>query len=191
MATASKRTIRITVVGDGATGKTCLLIAYKDKRFDERYVPTVFDVYSMTIPINGLEYTVVLSDTAGQEEFDKLRRFAYKDVDCFILTYSVDERTSYENVSSKWIPELRKFAPKAKIILAGTKKDLKRDDPNHITTQEGEDLAQFIGANGFVENSSKSMSFVDATFQMAITSVIQNKNFLNVNRQTRDCCTCV
>ncbi|CAH1968583.1 unnamed protein product [Acanthoscelides obtectus] len=145
----------------------------------------------MTIPINGLEYTVVLSDTAGQEEFDKLRRFAYKDVDCFILTYSVDERTSYENVSSKWIPELRKFAPKAKIILAGTKKDLKRDDPNHITTQEGEDLAQFIGANGFVENSSKSMSFVDATFQMAITSVIQNKNFLNVNRQTRDCCTCV
>nr|CAH7765569.1 unnamed protein product [Callosobruchus chinensis] len=191
MAVAPKKTIRITVVGDGATGKTCLLIAYKDKKFDDRYVPTVFDVYSMTIPINGLEYSIVLSDTAGQEEFDKLRRFAYKDVDCFILTYSVAERASYENVSTKWIPELRRFAPKAKIILAGTKKDLKRDVRDHITTQEGEDLAQFIGANGFIENSSKSMSYVDATFQMAITAVISNKNYLKVNRHTRDCCTCV
>lgn len=34
----------------------------------------------MTIPINDLEYKVILADTAGQEEFDKLRRMAYKDV---------------------------------------------------------------------------------------------------------------
>lgn len=70
----------MTVVGDGDTGKTCMLIVYKDRKFDERYIPTIFDVYSMTIPINGKEYTVILQDTAGQEEFDKLRQLAYKEV---------------------------------------------------------------------------------------------------------------
>lgn len=34
----------------------------------------------MTININDEDYKVILADTAGQEEFDKLRRFAYKDV---------------------------------------------------------------------------------------------------------------
>nr|AEE63545.1 unknown [Dendroctonus ponderosae] len=75
---STSRLIRITVVGDGDTGKTCLLIVYKDKKFDDRYIPTIFDEYSMTIPINYEPYTIVLSDTAGQEEFDKLRRLAYR-----------------------------------------------------------------------------------------------------------------
>jgi GTPase SAR1 family protein len=35
------KTIRITVVGDGGAGKTCMLIVYKDRKFDERYIPTV------------------------------------------------------------------------------------------------------------------------------------------------------
>lgn len=34
-------TIRITVVGDGDTGKTSILIAYKDKAFNDQYIPTV------------------------------------------------------------------------------------------------------------------------------------------------------
>lgn len=33
--------IRITVVGDGDTGKTCMLIVYKDRKYEEYYVPTV------------------------------------------------------------------------------------------------------------------------------------------------------
>lgn len=39
----------------------------------------------MTIPINQKEYTVILSDTAGQEEFDKLRQLAYRDVSTYEL----------------------------------------------------------------------------------------------------------
>lgn len=33
--------IRITVVGDGDTGKTCMLIVYKDKKYQDYYIPTV------------------------------------------------------------------------------------------------------------------------------------------------------
>ncbi|CAG9859405.1 unnamed protein product [Phyllotreta striolata] len=188
---SSSHAIRITVVGDGDTGKTCMLIVYKDKKFDNRYVPTVFDVYSMNIPINGVEYKVILSDTAGQEDFDKLRRLAYKDVDVFIVTYAVNERTSYENVFLKWAPELKKFAPKAKIIVAGTKQDLRTNSRAHVSHEEGEALAKDVNAHGFIENSSKNMSFIDETFQMAISVVVYNQNFLKAKRRSHNLCICL
>ncbi|CAH1173630.1 unnamed protein product [Phaedon cochleariae] len=187
---SSKSTIRLTVVGDGDTGKTCMLIVYKDKKFDERYVPTVFDVYSMDLEINSTTYRIILSDTAGQEDFGKLRTFAYKDVDAFILTYAVDRRASYENVFLKWAPELKRFAPKAKIIVAATKTDL-RTKQNDLQPEDGEMLARDIGANGFIETSSKLMNNVDKAFEMAISAVLYNKNFLRNRRRRSSQCTCL
>lgn len=185
MATSSK-CIRITVVGDGATGKTSMLIVYKDKTYNEAYLPTVFDVYSMTIPINSEEYTVILSDTAGQEEFDKLRKLAYDKTDLFILCYSVDSLDSYENVYFKWAPELKKFCPTAKIVLAGTKIDLRRNSPDsYITTEQGRLLAKKINANAFIENSSRLNYNVNETFNLAILEVVKNRLKPVKNRRNR------
>lgn len=39
-----------------------------------------FDSYSMTVPIGDDRYTIILRDTAGQEEYDRLRPLAYPDV---------------------------------------------------------------------------------------------------------------
>ncbi|XP_060533283.1 transforming protein RhoA-like [Cylas formicarius] len=164
------KSIRITVVGDGDTGKTCLLIVFKDKKFDDRYIPTVFDVYSMTIPINYEEHTIILSDTAGQEEFDKLRKLAYRDADVFILCYSIAERSSFENISLTWAPEVKRCKPNAKIILVATKIDLL--SARKVTPEEGEALAREIGASGFIETSAKNCWNVEAAFQMAIWSVV-------------------
>ncbi|KAK9874587.1 hypothetical protein WA026_005421 [Henosepilachna vigintioctopunctata] len=170
--TLKDKKIRITVVGDGGIGKTSMLIAYKDKTFDDsQYIPTVFDVYSMTVPINGEDYTVILSDTAGQEEFDKLRKFAYKNVDVFILCYSINERSSFENVRLQWNPEIRHSCPHAKIILAGTKAD---DVVNAaVLEMEGRKLAKNIKANGFLHNSAKTRYNIEETFAKAISVALQ------------------
>ncbi|XP_066152647.1 ras-like GTP-binding protein RhoL [Euwallacea fornicatus] len=181
---ASDRIIRITVVGDGDTGKTCLLIVYKDKKFDDRYIPTIFDEYSMTIPINYEPYTIILSDTAGQEEFDKLRRLAYRFADVFLLCYSIAERSSFENVSLTWAPELKKCRSSAKIILVATKIDLLAK--RKVTTEEGEALAKDIGAAGFIETSAKNQWNIDAAFQMALMAVLQRRN--QVQRTSRTSC---
>ena len=106
------QTIKCVVVGDGAVGKTCLLISYTTNKFPSEYVPTVFDNYAVTVMIvfiinQGNEpYTLGLFDTAGQEDYDRLRPLSYPQTDVFLVCFSIVAPASFENVKEKWFPEV-------------------------------------------------------------------------------------
>ncbi|KAK9879649.1 hypothetical protein WA026_006714 [Henosepilachna vigintioctopunctata] len=164
------KNIKITVVGDGIVGKTCLLISYTENRFPEEYIPTVFEHYGQKIIVDDEEYNMTLWDTAGQEDYERLRPLSYPHTDCFLVCFSVDQGlASYENVITKWVPEVRHHNPLSSIILVATKIDL-RDDPtvSCYTRQDGKKLKRKVRANAYVECSAKTREGLEEIFVEAI-----------------------
>jgi len=161
---AQQTVIKTVTVGDGAVGKTCMLVAYAENRFPEEYLPTVFDNYAAQLIVDGVSVSLELWDTAGQEEYDRVRPLSYPNTDVFLLAFSVTSRASFNNIRDKWMVEL-KAQPnvdlsKAKVIVVGTKIDL-RSDPavdksTLVSAEEGAFLAEQIGAHKYLECSADS-----------------------------------
>nr|XP_045598700.1 ras-like GTP-binding protein RhoL isoform X2 [Procambarus clarkii] len=115
----SQRPLKITVVGDGYVGKTSLLVSYTTGKFPEEYIPTVFDNYTGKHTLMQRTYPITLWDSAGQEDYELLRPLSYPGTNVFIVCFALDNHNSFENVTSKWLPELHQKCPKAPIVLVG------------------------------------------------------------------------
>lgn len=177
------RTIKCVTVGDGAVGKTCLLISFTTDAFAGEYIPTVFDNYSANIMVDGQPYAISLWDTAGQEDYDRLRPLSYPQTDVFLVCFSVISPASLDNVGNKWFPEITHHCPRTPIVLVGTKIDL-REDPvmierlrhqyrcGPITMAQGMTKAKELGAVRYVECSAMTQHGVKEVFDEAIRTVI-------------------
>jgi len=178
-------TIKLVVIGDGAVGKTCLLISYANNRFPEDYIPTVFDNYVVNLTAGERNIELGLWDTAGQEEYDRLRPLSYANANVFLICFSLVNPVSFENVSAKWYPEVMHFCPEVPQILVGTKLDarsdqgllekLKSQGQKPVTTEQGQELARKIKAVKYMECSAKTSEGLKAVFDEAIKAVLFQK----------------
>ncbi|KAK6910730.1 GTP-binding protein rhoA [Kwoniella mangroviensis CBS 10435] len=176
---------KLVIVGDGACGKTCLLIVFSKGMFPEVYVPTVFENYVADVEVDGKKVELALWDTAGQEDYDRLRPLSYPDSHVILICFAIDSPDSLDNVQEKWISEVLHFCQGLPIILVACKKDL-RDDPKTVhdlarmnqkpvTRAEGLAVAQKIGAQGYVECSAKLGEGVKEVFQTATRHALMSK----------------
>ncbi|XP_027113418.1 rac-like GTP-binding protein 5 [Coffea eugenioides] len=193
--TTASKFIKCVTVGDGAVGKTCLLISYTSNTFPTDYVPTVFDNFSANVIVDGQTINLGLWDTAGQEDYNRLRPLSYRGADVFILAFSLISRPSFENISKKWVPELRHYAPSVPIVLVGTKLDL-RDDKQFkldypgactISPEQGEELKKQIGAVAYIDCSAKTQQNVKAVFDAAIKVVLRPPKSKKQKKKRRAC----
>lgn len=117
--------MKIVVVGDGTVGKTCVLIRYSKDEFPRGYVPTIFDNYNNQVLVNGSLINLGLWDTAGQEEYERMRTVAYPGANVFLIIFDVTQKSTFENATKKWFPEVKKAVGHAKFVFVGNKSDLR------------------------------------------------------------------
>jgi len=183
--------IKCVFLGDGAVGKTSLIISYTTNGYPSEYVPTAIDTYDVVVHVDGEPVTFEMCDTPGQDDFDTLRPLCYANTDVFLLCFSVVSPSSFQNVKEKWILELKKsHKGKAKtgggrkrgklppIILVGTQSDLREDartlhelgraKEQPITEAEAKKFASSMGAESYVESSSLTQKNLKEVFDQAI-----------------------
>jgi len=173
--------VKLVVVGDGAVGKTSLLISYATNSFPTDYVPTVFENYTARKKRHDDTILLHLWDTAGQEEYDRLRPLSYPGADIVLLCFSTISQASYDAIRDKWAPEVNHYIPEVPHILVGTKIDLREaqhPDPNSgkfepITAEMGQSMAKQIKAAKYLEVSSKTRQGLEDVFNQAIDLVLE------------------
>ncbi|KAG5355156.1 GTP-binding protein [Yarrowia sp. B02] len=181
MTTPLKR--KLVIVGDGACGKTSLLCVFTMGSFPSKYTPTVFDNYVADCRVDGKSVALALWDTAGQEEYERLRPLAYADAHVILIGFALNVFDSLENVAVKWIREVRERCPGVPILLIGLKKDLRASE-NCITLTQGEEMAERIGAKRYLECSALTGQGVDDVFEVATRA-----SLLAVNKSKgKGCC---
>lgn len=190
---------KLVVVGDGGCGKTSLLVVYSEGRFPEEYVPTVFENYVPIVDFRGQRVELALWDTAGQEEYDRLRPLSYPETDVVLMCFAVDYPVSLANVKDKWLPEIVHFCVGVPMLLVGLKIDLREDERTKsllaaqglrpLEYEDGERTAAEIGAVRYVECSAKTQARVAEVFDAALEVACAPRKWKRRGRANRRACT--
>lgn len=175
--------VKCVLVGDGAVGKTSLIIGYTTSAYPREYMPTAYDKYSVVVNINNQPVRLQICDTAGQDDFDALRPLCYPHTDVFLLCFSVVYPTSFYNIAEKWAQEIKQHRPKVPIVLVGTQSDLRTDigvlvelaayREQPVSTQEAKALATSIGAVTYVECSAVTQRNLKEVFDTALLAALK------------------
>ncbi|KAG8817485.1 hypothetical protein FRC17_011213 [Serendipita sp. 399] len=143
----------------------------------------LFDNRTVHINIDGQAMELVLTDTtSGQSQHDEARIRSYSNADAVIICFSIDRPESLRNVQDKWIPEILYFCQNIPIVVVGCKKD-KRDDATAyeklqklstalMTPEDGQKIANQIGAKAYLECSSATNDGVEAVFKHAAKATL-------------------
>ncbi|KAL2086990.1 hypothetical protein ACEWY4_018049 [Coilia grayii] len=201
-----EKKVTCVVVGDGAVGKTSLIVSYTTNGFPSEYIPTALDNFAALVVVDGEPVRLQLCDVSGeafpllsffcqQEEFAQLRSLCYRSADIFLLCYSVVLPSSFRNIASRWAPEIRRHRPDVPILLVGTQSDLREDvhvliqladnQEQPVTTEEARTCAQQINAVTFTECSALTQKNLKEVFDTAILASMQDSNALEQRQYLR------
>ena len=140
--------------------------------------PTAFDYFSASLKVDYLHACLNIADTGGSTEFDKIRLTAYPLTDIIVVVFSVVNRSSFSNVTSKWIPEIKQHCPHAPFLIVGNKIDLREHSnagesvgENIVSKVEGEEQARQLGAVAYMECSALTQEGIRKVFETVVRIV--------------------
>ena len=162
---------KVLLLGDSSVGKTCFLLRYCDKSFQDAHLSTIgldYRLKTMTLN-NNKNIKLQIWDTAGQDRFRAITKNYYKGANGIILIYDVTNVQTFENVKN-WITQIKEEAnPNVVIYLAGNKIDLP-EELRVVQTDEGQKMAEEFQLP-FMEASAKEGVNVNEIFQELVEKI--------------------
>ena len=164
-----KNNIKLVVIGDFGTGKTCIINSLLGKDFDSKSPATTGASYcSKSLILEGHSFTADIWDTCGAEAYKSLTKFFLQGAKGAFIVYEINSKCSFDNIDS-WIKILKEaIKDNIPIIIIGTKCDL--NDYREITVEEGELKAKEYGAD-FIETSALSGKNILNAFEILMRRV--------------------
>ena len=165
--------LKLIVVGNQGTGKSCILNRYVNETFEENYQATIgLDFQSKNITIHDQDVRLILYDTAGQEKFRSLIPTYIREAQIILLIYDIADRDSFDSMP-KWISDVFDVKnSEAVFVLIGNKLDL--ENQRKVSFEEGKRLAQeksFL----FQEVSAKDGKNFETLFEKQIYEEVYKK----------------
>jgi Ras-related protein Rab-6A len=165
--------LKLIVVGNQGTGKSCILNRFVNETFEENYQATIgLDFQSKNITIHDQDVRLILYDTAGQEKFRSLIPMYIREAQIILLIYDITDRDSFDSMP-KWLKEIFDVKnSEAVFVLIGNKIDLEND--RKVPTEEGKKFAE---QNNFIfqEVSAKNGENFEKLFEIQIFEAVYNK----------------
>lgn len=172
--------IKVLTMGDGGTGKSCLIKRYCEQKFVTRYISTIgVDFGVRSIKIDNVTVKVNFWDLSGHPEFFEVRNEFYKDSQAVILVYDVTSRNSFSAIDD-WHKECQKFGGGSCFIkiLCANKVDA-ADKKRAVSPADGQKWAESKGY-AYIETSAKSGQNVNEMFEHAFSEVVSQMNVAKV-----------
>ena len=178
---------KVLLLGDTTVGKTCFLMKYTDKTFQDVHISTIgldYRLKSMVLK-SGKNIKLQIWDTAGQDRFRAITKNYYKGANGIILIYDVTNPKTYDNVKN-WVTQIREEAsPNVVVYLCGNKIDMKED--RKVNEEEGKKMAEEFGFP-FNETSAREGIKINETFEDLVERIdsVYSKLDINVNKTKKN-----
>ncbi|KAK2025076.1 ras family protein [Colletotrichum zoysiae] len=193
--------ISITICGDGGCGKSSITLRLVRSQWTSEYDPTIEDSYSITRKIDGHNYHLSLTDTAGQEEYRGMWASSNLGADAFLLVYDITscdsldalqyfndlidmeaetrldnaDRAKRAGLSPASYRDTVSVAPGAKTVPP-----VKIVAGNKCDLQESREVSAALGLDwarrhgcGFMETSARLEVNIEETFALIIRRVVE------------------
>ena len=166
---------QIVFVGDCTSGKSALVLRLCHDLFAECYIPTRFESHSADFICTHGNFKLTLLDTSGAKEKADVRKLAYQGCDAIVLCFDLTERSSFESIELRWLPELSALPANTPIYIAGCKKDAANNEKPAISERQIQELVEKVGAAAFIECSAKTNESVEDLFQLIVEPKVQKQ----------------
>ncbi len=163
---------KIPLVGDGAVGKTSLIIKFVENMFKHEYKSTIgVDIFTKSVKIDKDDVLITLWDIAGQERFKIIRKGFFEGAAGAIIVYDVTRKETFENIEN-WLKEVQEFTGPIPMIICGNKIDLANQ--RQVSTKQGSSYASKLNKT-FIETSAKTGENVENAFIELCSEILSTR----------------